>query len=61
MDDERSTRLAEVFGCLHKQANGFLQGCAHNIWTMKGLQGWQKFLVVCSRYMSNYDVNVCFG
>jgi hypothetical protein len=30
----------EVFGRLHKQANGFLQACAHNIWTMKGLQGW---------------------
>jgi hypothetical protein len=40
------TLVVEVFGCLHKQTNGFLQACAHNIWMMKGLQGWYKFLVV---------------
>jgi hypothetical protein len=32
------TLAIEVFGCLHKKANVFLQDCANAIWNMKGLE-----------------------
>jgi hypothetical protein len=38
----------EVFGCLRKQGNVFLNNCAIAIWSLKGLEGPPLYVLVIS-------------